>query len=199
MLLLVWCLTIWGHDILRGSKGTHQIVWLLLALPILFVSHRSSMLALAVYQQDQWGFPSRISLLKCFHVAVNKECPSRNWSVLSLSGSPQHNPAIFLCLWYRQHWIDWGNIWNDSFVIFVVVIRDYPNDMASKFAVHQTLFWFCIYVHPYLSHWAIFNHDLLLVDFFFGVEILHLDMLCLFCATCFTICFQQDYTHIVLI
>jgi hypothetical protein len=105
----------------------------------------------------------------------------------------------FLCLRYRQHQIDWGNRLNDSFVIFVVVIHGYPHDMASKFAVHQTLFQSCIYVHPHFSYWAMFNLDLPIVNFFFDAEILHLDMLCSFCTTCFTICFQQDCTHIVLI
>jgi hypothetical protein len=75
----------------------------------------------------------------------------------------------------------------------------YDNDMAPKQVVHQTLFWFHIYVHLHLSHWEMFNLDLPVVGFFLDVEILHLNMLCLFCATCFTICFQQDCTHIILI
>jgi hypothetical protein len=104
----------------------------------------------------------------------------------------------FLCLGYRKHQIDWGIGWNDSFIIFVDVIRGYLHDMASKFAVHQTLFRFRIHVRLNLSRWAMFNLHLPIVDFFFDVEILQLDMLCLFGSTRFTICFQQDCTHILL-
>jgi hypothetical protein len=74
----------------------------------------------------------------------------------------------FLCLGYRQQ-IDWGNGWNDSFIIFVIVIHGYPHDMDSNFAVHQTLFWFRIYIRhirPHLSCWAMFNLDLPIVIFF---------------------------------
>jgi hypothetical protein len=132
-------------------------------------------------------------------MAVNNECPSNDLSVLSLYGYPQHTPVMHSVLGYRQHQIDWGNGWNNSLVIIAIVILGYPPDMASKFAVHQTLFWFCIYFRPHLSPWAMFNLDLPIVNFFFDIEILHLDMLCLFHTTHFTISFQQNRTHIVLI
>jgi hypothetical protein len=38
-------------------------------------------------------------LAKCFHMAVNKECPSYDLSVLSLSGYPQHTPAMLSVPW----------------------------------------------------------------------------------------------------
>jgi hypothetical protein len=52
------------------------------------------MLALVVFKQDQQGFSNRISLLKCFKVAVNKECPVHDLSVLYLPGYPLHTPAM---------------------------------------------------------------------------------------------------------
>jgi hypothetical protein len=71
--------------------------------------------------------------------------------------------------------------------------------MSPKHQKDSSLLRLCVYVHPHLIGWAMFDGDFLPIVIALNKNILNLDMLSPLGTACPPIGLEQDSTHVVLI